>query len=102
MIINTILGIAVVYLIIRDYQTRKILAHEFFVELAKGNKRYFRGWWKVNPNDYEKIALDKRTHEEIAKDFNVSRSRIGTIKRDYYKQREEEGKKIVTEYFNKK
>lgn len=100
--INTLLILTVTYLLYRDYKIRKTLDNEFFVELAKGHKRYFRGWWKVNPNDYEKIAIDNRTHEEIAKEYNVSRSRIGTIKRDYYKHREEEGKEIVSNYFNQK
>ena len=100
--INTILIGIIAYLLYRDYQVRKLLSHELFIELAKGNTRYFRGWWKINPTDYEKIALDQRTHEEIAKEYNVSRSRIGSIKRDYYNKREDEGRKIVTEYFKPK
>lgn len=99
--INILLLSVIAYLLYRDYIVRKVLANDFFVELAKGNKRYFRGWWKVNPNDYEKIALDNRTHEQIAKDYNVSRSRIGAIKKDYYSKREKEGREIVQSYFQK-
>ena len=99
MIYNIFILFVIGYLLYRDHAVRKVLANDFFVELAKGNKRYFRGWWKVNPNDYEKIALDNRTHEQIAKEYNVSRSRIGAIKKDYYSKRESEGREIVQTYF---
>lgn len=99
MILNIILIIAVVYLLISNYQIKKTLSSEIFVELAKGNKRLYRGFWKVNPNDYERIALDKRTHEEIAREYGISRSRVGQIKTDYYKKREIEGREIVQNYF---
>lgn len=89
------------YFLYRDYEIRKVLANEFFVELAKGNKRYYRGWWKIDPKDYEKIALDPRTHEQIAREYKVSRSRIGAIKQDYYSKREQEGREIVQNYFKK-
>lgn len=99
--IDLILTLLIIYLLISNYQTKKTLSSEIFIELAKGNKRLWRGYWKVNPNDYEKIALDNRTHEQIAKEYNVSRSRIGAIKKDYYSKREIEGKEIVSEYFKK-
>lgn len=86
--INLLLTIAVIYLLISNYQIKKTLSSEIFIELAKGHKRLWRGYWKVNPNDYEKIALDPRTHQKIADEYGISRSRVGTIKQDYYKNRE--------------
>lgn len=100
--IETLLTIAIIYLLISNYQIKKTLSSETFIELAKGNKRLWRGYWKVNPNDYEKIAIDERTHEKIGEEYNISRSRVGQIKRDYYKQREVDGKQIVGDWFTKK
>lgn len=99
--IDILLTIAVIYLLISNYQIKKTLASEVFIELAKGHKRLWRGYWKVNPNDYEKIALDPRTHQKIANDYGISRSRVGSIKTDYFEKRKAEGKEIVSEYFKK-
>ena len=83
--INILLIIAVLYLLASNYQIKKTLASETFIELAKDNKKLWRrGYWKVNPNDYEKIALDKRTHEEIGNEYGISRSRVGQIKQNYF------------------
>ena len=104
--IDLLLFIGIVYLFFerkflknRIKKVEKTLSNEIFVELAKGNKRLYRGFWKINPNDYEKIALDPRSHQAIADDYNISRSRIGQIKHDYYKKREMEGTQIVSNYF---
>lgn len=100
--IDALLIVGMLYLLASNYQIKKTLSSEIFIDLAKGNKRLWRGFWKVNPNDYEKIAIDKRTHEKIGEEYGISRSRVGQIKRDYYKQREVEGKQIVGEWFTKK
>lgn len=99
--IDALLIVGMLYLLVRDYQVKKTLSSEIFIDLAKGNKRLWRGYWKVNPNDYEKIAVDQRTHEKIGEEYKISRSRVGQIKRDYYKQREIECKEIVSKYFRK-
>ncbi len=86
--IDLLLIIGFCYLFFENRFIKAKLNSDLFIQLAKGNNRLYRGFWKINPNDYEKIALDKRTHEEIAKEYGVSRSRIGAIKQDYYKNRE--------------
>lgn len=100
--IDLLLIIGFCYLFFENRFIKAKLNSDLFVQLAKGNNRLYRGFWKVNPMDYEKIALDNRTHEKIAQDYGISRSRIGQIKHDYYKKRESDGKEIVSKYFKEK
>lgn len=99
--IDLLLIIGFCYLFFENRFIKAKLNSDLFIQLAKGNNRLYRGFWKVNPNDYEKIALDTRTHQKIADEYGISRSRVGAIKQDYYSKREQEGKEIVSEYFKK-
>jgi len=45
-------------------------------------KRGWRADWKVTPKMKIAIKKSKGTQEQIAKRFNISRSRVGQIKRE--------------------
>lgn len=52
--------------------------------VQQGNiNRKWRGYWKIHPDQHEKIALDHRKADVIAQEYNVARSYISRIKRDY-------------------
>lgn len=100
--IDLLLIIGFCYLFFENRLIKAKLNSDLFIQLAKGNNRLYRGFWKINPNDYEKIALDNRTQVEIAREYGISRSRVGQIQRDYFTKREQEGKEIVSKYFQDK
>lgn len=69
-------------LIYTYFLTKKV--NKIFTGIQKGDEnRKWRGYWKIHPDDRIAIANDPRTCEEIAKAYNVSRSYISQIKRDY-------------------
>lgn len=87
--IDLLLIIGFCYLFFENRFIKAKLNSDLFIQLAKGNNRLYRGFWKINPNDYEKIALDNRTQVEIAREYGISRSRVGQIQRDYFTKREQ-------------
>lgn len=88
-LIEFALSIIVIYLIYRDYNIRKIQSHntKWIEKWRKGNmNRKWRDWYKINPEDHKKIALDPRPASKIAVEYNVSTSRISAIKSRYFEK----------------
>lgn len=83
-IIIILLAVWILWTEIRIQKLEIAIDRVLFISPQMGNlSRKWKGYWKVKPEDHDKIFRDPRTCAEIAKDYNVSLSHISQIKRNY-------------------